>query len=262
MRATFICAALLLSIPCRAYAQPQAEKPAFDVASIKPVEQPVAGFGFGMGPGAAPAGAVMRLYGNFMDALEFRPGNVGTQPSGVTAGKLILEAFRLKPEQISGGPDWLYVDRFQLEAKAEGAGEDRLRLMLQTLLAERFHLATHRETRRLSVSFLVPAKGGPKLREVKRGSPFHTLPDDRHDNKFIDRGSIAHLAEVISNQPTVAQPVVDSTGLKGNYLFFVGWDQGGDFVGALQKQLGLKLKSGRAPIDVLVIDRIDQPDAN
>jgi uncharacterized protein (TIGR03435 family) len=260
MQASFIYAALLLLIPCRAYAQPQAEKPAFDVASIKPVEQPVAGFW--MGPGAAPVGPGMRMLGNFMDTLEFRPGNVGTQLTGVTAGKLILEAYRLKPEQLSGGPDWLYIDRFQLQAKAEAAGEDRLRLMLQTLLAERFHLVTHRVTRRLSVSLLVTAKGGPKLRELKRGSPFPTLPDDRHDNKFIDRGSIAHLAEVISNQPTVAQPVVDSTGLKGSYLFFVGWDQGGDFVGALEKQLGLKLKSGRAPIDALVIDRIDQPDAN
>jgi uncharacterized protein (TIGR03435 family) len=260
MQASFICAALLLSIPCGAYAQTRAEKPAFDVASIKPQEEPVAGFG--MGPGAAAGRPFSPVISSLMGKLEFRPGNVGTSPTGITAAKIIHEAYRLKPEQISGGSDWLYFDRFQLQAKAEGAGEDQLRLMLQTLLAERFHLVTHRETRRIPVYFLVPAKGGPKLQEWKSGGSFPTLPDDRHDNKFIERGSVAHLADLISNRPDVALPVVDSTGIKGNYLFFVGWSQGGDFIGAMKKQLGLTLKSGRAPIDVLVIDRIDKPDAN
>jgi uncharacterized protein (TIGR03435 family) len=262
MAASFICAALLCSVPCNAYAQAQAEKPAFDVASIKPMEEPFAGAGFGMGPGAAAGRPFIPAMGSLMGTLEFRPGNVGTSPIGITAAKLILEAYGLKPEQISGGPDWLNFDRFQLQAKAESAGEDRLRLMLQTLLAERFHMVTHHETRRMSVYFLVPAKSGPKLREWKRGGPVPTLPDDRHDNKFIERGPAAHLADLISSRPDVGLPVVDSTGLKGNYLFFVGWDQGGDFIGAMKRQLGLTLKPGRAPIDVLVIDRIDRPDAN
>jgi uncharacterized protein (TIGR03435 family) len=164
MQASFICAALLLSIPCSGYAQTQAAKSAFDVASIKPMEEPVAGFG--MGPGAAAGRPFIPAMGLFMGKLEFRPGNVGTSPIGITAGKVILEAYRLKPEQISGGPDWLFFDRFQLQAKAEGADEERLRLMLQTLLAERFHMVTHRETRRMPVYFLVPAKGGPKLKEI------------------------------------------------------------------------------------------------
>jgi uncharacterized protein (TIGR03435 family) len=260
MQAPFICAALLFSVPCNANAQTQAEKPAFDVASVKPMEEPVAGFG--MGPGAAAGRPLIPSVASLMATLEFRPGNVGTSPIGTTAAKVILEAYRLKPEQISGGPDWLYFDRFQLQAKAEGAGEDQLRLMLQTLLGERFHLVTHRETRRMPVYFLVPDHGGPKLREWKLGGPFPMLPDDRHDNKFIERGPIAHLADVISRRPDVARPVLDSTGLKGDYLFFVGWSRGADFLSAIQKQLGLALKSGRAPLDVLVIDRIDQPAAN
>jgi uncharacterized protein (TIGR03435 family) len=260
MQAFFICAALLLSIPCRAYAQTQAEKPAFDVASIKPMEEPVAGFG--MGPGAAPGSPFIRMVGSLMGALEFRPGNVETQPIGITARKLILEAYHLTPGQISDGPDWLDVDRFQLQAKAERAGQDRLRLMLQTLLAERFHLVTHGEIRRIPVFFLVQATSGPKLHEWKRGDLIATSGADRHDNKFIEHGSVAHLADVISTQPNVARPVVDSTGLRGDYLFFVGWNRGGDFLGAMQKQLGLKLKPGKAPMDVLVIDRIDKPDAN
>jgi uncharacterized protein (TIGR03435 family) len=260
MQASFICAALLLSIPCSGYAQTQAAKSAFDVASIKPMEEPVAGFG--MGPGAAAGRPFIPAMGLFMGKLEFRPGNVGTSPIGITAGKVILEAYRLKPEQISGGPDWLYFDRFQLQAKAEGADEERLRLMLQTLLAERFHMVTHRETRRLSVYFLVPAKGEPKLKEWKSGSSFPTLPDDRHDNKFIESGSVAHLADIISRRSDVGLPVLDSTGLKGNYLFFVGFNDAADFLYDMKKQLGLTLKSGKAPIDVLVIDRIDPPDAN
>lgn len=260
MQASFICATLLLSVPCSAYAQTEAGKPAFDVASIKPVEEPVPGFG--MGPGAAAGRPFIPTMGGLLGTIEFRPGNVGASPIGITAAKVILEAYRLKPEQISGGPGWLYFDRFQLQAKAEGADEDRLRLMLQTLLAERFHIVTHRETRRLSVNFLVPAKGGPKLQEWKTGGSFPTLPKDRHDNKFIERGSVAHLADIISRRSDVGLPVLDSTGLKGNYLFFVGFNDVGDFLDDMKKQLGLTLKSGRAPIDVLVIDRIDPPDAN
>lgn len=260
MKASFICAALLLSVPCGGYTQTQAEKPAFDVASIKPMEDPVARFG--MGAGAAAGRPFIPVMGGPMGMLEFRPGNVGTNPVGVTAAKVILEAYRLKPEQISGGPDWLYFDRFQLQAKAENADEDRLRLMLQTLLAERFHMVTHRETRRLPVNFLVAAKSGPKLREWKSGAALLTLPRDRHDNKFIEHGSVAHLADIISRRSDVGVPVLDNTGIKGNYLFFVGFEEEDDFLRELKKQLGLTLKSGRAPIDVLVIDRIDQPDAN
>ena len=115
MRASFICAALLFSVPCNAYAQTQAEKPAFDVASIKPMEEPVAEFG--MGPGAAAGRPLIPAVASLMATLEFRPGNVGAGPIGITAAKVILEAYRLKPEQISGGPDWLFFDRFQLQGQ-------------------------------------------------------------------------------------------------------------------------------------------------
>jgi uncharacterized protein (TIGR03435 family) len=63
---------------------------------------------------------------------------------GVTARRIILEAYRLTPYQLSGGPGWLDTDAFDLEAKAETANGNQLRQMLQTLLAERFQLVVHR----------------------------------------------------------------------------------------------------------------------
>jgi uncharacterized protein (TIGR03435 family) len=128
------------------------EKPlAFDAASIKPSGS---GGGGRMGGGGG--------------IVQITPGRVLAR--NVTARRLVLAAYRLTPYQLSGGPAWLDSDRFELEAKAETASnEKQLRLMLQTLLGQRLKLVVHRETEEMRVYALVVGKNGPKIYEVKEG---------------------------------------------------------------------------------------------
>lgn len=149
-----------------------------------------------------------------------------------------------------------------LEAKAEGANENQLRQMLQTLLAERFKLVVHREAREMAVYALLVGKNGTKLREWKEGDPMPEFGSGGHPNNFRDRGTMQRLADVLSSGPAVGRPVLDKTGLKGVYVFYVEWDDGEDFLPALQQQLGLKLEPQKAPVDNLVINHIEKPDAN
>jgi hypothetical protein len=115
MQASFICAALLVSIACRAYAQTQAEKPAFDAASIKPNNSPPGGRG-------GPVGGSVRFT------------EEGVAGRKATVRRIIQAAYRLTEYQVSGAPGWLDSDTFDVEAKTETpANKDQLRQMLQTL---------------------------------------------------------------------------------------------------------------------------------
>ena len=228
----------------------------FDAASIKPHSG--AGGGRDGGPGSLPP-----LARGGSGALRLSPGRVTSAPPGVTARKLILEAFHLAPYQLSGGAGWLDSDRFDLEAKAEGANEYQLRQMLQTLLAERFKLVVHRETKEMPVYALVVAKNGPKFHEWKEGDPLPAFGSGGRANNFRDVGTMQRLADVLSSGPdTIGRPMLDKTGLKGVYVFYVEWDEGEDFLPAMQQQLGLKLEPQRGPVDNLVINHIEKPDAN
>jgi uncharacterized protein (TIGR03435 family) len=225
----------------------------FEIASIKPFS------GGGGGRNGGTGGSLPRAISG---GLRFTPGRVVSAPAGVTAGKMILEAFHLAQYQLSGGPGWLDSDRFDLEAKAEGADENQLRQMLQTLLADRFKLVVHRETKEMPVYALVVAKNGPEFHEWKEGDRMPEFGSGGHPNNFRDRGTIQRLADVLSSGPDVGRPVLDKTGLKGVCVFYVEWDEDEDFLPAMQQQLGLKLQPQRGPVDNLVIDHIEKPDAN
>jgi uncharacterized protein (TIGR03435 family) len=226
----------------------------FDSASVKPFRG-----GGGGRAGSAVVGPPRAANG----ALRFMPGKVVSAPTaGVTAGKIILEAFHLTESQLSGGPSWLGSARFDLEARAEGANDNQLRQMLQTLLADRFKLVVHRETKVMPVYALVVAKNGPKFHEWKEGDPLPAFGSGGHPNNFRDRGTMQRLADVIAGDPMVDQPVLDKTGLNGVYAFYFEWDDGEDFLHALQDQLGLKLERQKAPLDHLIIERIEMPEAN
>ena len=81
----------------------------------------------------------------------------------VTLKRLVVEAYAVAPPQVFGGPKWLDENEYDVEAKADRpAAKEQLRLMLRTLLAARFHLAVHRETRELKVYAMVAGKSGPK----------------------------------------------------------------------------------------------------
>jgi uncharacterized protein (TIGR03435 family) len=226
----------------------------FDVASIKPYT------GGGGGRNGGPGGNPPQAGGG--GALRLTPGRVATAPGGVTARRIVLEAYHLTQYQLAGGPGWMDSDRFDLEAKAEGATDTQLRQMLQTLLAERCKLVVHRETREMSVYALLLGKNGPILHQWKEGDPMPAFGSGGHANNFRDRGTIQRLADVLSASPDVGRPVLDKTGLKGVYVFYVEWDEGEDFLPAMQKQLGLKLEPQRGPVDNLVIDHIEKPEPN
>jgi len=228
----------------------------FDAASIKPHSNALRG-GRNGGTGGNPPIAV-RGGG----ALRYTPGSVTSSPAGVTARKIILEAFHLTQYQLSGGPAWLDSDRFDLEAKDDGGNEGQLRQMLQSLLAERFQLVVHRDVKEMPVYALVVGKNGTKLREWKEGDPIPEFGSGGHANNFRDKGTMRHFADFLSNGPAAGRPVLDKTFLPGVYVIYVEWDEGEEFLPVMQEKLGLKLESQKARMDVFVIDSIQKPSEN
>jgi uncharacterized protein (TIGR03435 family) len=200
---------------------------------------------------------------------------------------LIRFAYGLPESRIVGGPGWLDATKFDVDAKADEAEDAHLKglsgdegrlekqKMLQALLADRFRLVTHLETRELPVYGLVAAKGGAKFLESKAQGT--TVDGGR--GKIDVRGgdnSVALLAEELAKQ--LDRVVIDQTGIQGRYNLSLRWapddgaasipggsaasDAGPSIFTAIQEQLGLKLESQKGPVQVLVIDKIEMPSEN
>lgn len=240
-------------------AQPApAQPPTFDAVSIKPLPP-------GSGRGPRPATGDVRF------PLKYTTGMVA---GSATASGLIQQAYGLTPHQVSGGPDWLASDRFCLEAKSAGPAEkDQLRLMLQVMLADRFKLVLHHETKEMPVyaiaksGLLYEAKpGDPPLsntRDLKSaGYEFHHQIDGALAGTFADRSSMQGLAELLSRNPAVDRPVLDKTGLQGVYVLLVQWGENESLMSAAEDQFGLKFESQKAPLDAVVVDSIQKPSEN
>ena len=199
---------------------------------------------------------------------------------------------------IAHAPKWVSSDEsYVINAQAEGnPTKDQMRLMLQSLLADRFKLAVHFERREFSVLALVleePGKTGPKLNPhcndppcdvAKVTSDVFVIPCglvqavDRPNNSILAAGrsltmeEIAQFLSSISISGNFAHPVVDQTGLVGRLDFSLQWtrqtnntvtpDPGTSMQEALEDQLGLKLKSTKAFMDNLVIDHVERPSEN
>jgi len=174
---------------------------------------------------------------------------------------MILEAYHLTAYQLSDGSGWTDSDLFEIDAKAETADTNRLRQMLQTLLAERCKLAVHRGTREMPVYALTVAKNGPKFKKWKEGDPLPPFDSGGHPQAFRDVGTMQHLADTLSDDE-LGRPVIDKTGLGGFYLFYVGFDTQQDFLLDLQDQLGLKVESQKTSVEVTIIDHVEKPTAN
>jgi uncharacterized protein (TIGR03435 family) len=210
---------------------------------------------------------------------------VGTSLSGprFTADAMSLEnlityAYGLRDYQVSGVPPWgrstVDADRYNIAAKAEGDGvlsPDQSKVMLQSLLADRFRVAFHRETRQLPVYELVVAKNGPKLKEsAPDAQTMLMMGGSRGIEITATRVGIAMLVNQISNHNGVDRPVLDKTQLTGSYDFKLTWTLESGALGtdpeavsiALQEQLGLKLESAKAPLEILVIDHAEKPSEN
>jgi uncharacterized protein (TIGR03435 family) len=188
----------------------------------------------------------------------------------VTMLSVVLRAFGVMGPQIVGAPEWLTSDRYDILAvTGDGAAltDVSRREYLQQLLAERCRFTFHRETREIRVYALVPAKDGPKV--VARAGPgeyaMRVQPaDDGRLRLRSTRGNMARLAEILTGQ--VGELVIDETGLTGEYDFTLEWAPalnesagGASLFTAVVEQLGLRLESGRRPMEAIVIDLIERP---
>jgi uncharacterized protein (TIGR03435 family) len=200
-------------------------------------------------------------------------GEGGIDAHNVTLKRSIIGAYRIGPNEIVGGPDWLDEDRFDILAKAEQStnGDAVLMDMLQTLLADRFKLKLHRETRTMTAYVLEVGKNGPKLEKAENGEA-STNSSNSNGRASIEAraSSMDRLARTLAR--SVDLPVVNRTGLDGNFNFKLQWtpqqsqpsnrpDDVSIFT-AIQEQLGLRLRSEKVPVEVLVIDSAEKPSAN
>jgi uncharacterized protein (TIGR03435 family) len=178
-----------------------------------------------------------------------------------TLRHLVGAAYDTPVYRVEGGPKWVDTTRFDVSAKAdEKASEAASRLMLRTLLAERFHLRLHNEDRSESVYVLRVGPRGSKLQESTANSTGRgcagSAPMTCH------KVTMATLAGALrANGTGIDLPVLDETGLKGNYDFTLAFAAGAaenasgpSIFDALQEQLGLNLQASKRPINVLVID--------
>ena len=250
-------ALLIVAAVCCGQDKPAVQdKPAFDVASIKP------------NPGS-PDGAI----------------SFNVAPSGrVTARNidvwgLIRQAYRLRDSQIAGGPDWIRKRTFDLQAQpAAGTPtpvpNERAMAMLQTLLEERFHLKWHRESRPSKAYGLIVAEHGSKLHPATGEGPGRTSGRTRFGDLDTPSMTLESLCQILEFE--LGHPVVNRTGLSGPYAVKLQWaseraraakNQTDDaalpsLFTAVQEQLGLKLESITAPVDIFVIDSVELPTEN
>jgi uncharacterized protein (TIGR03435 family) len=244
----------------------------FEVVSIKPAKNPNGGW-------------------------ALNPTDDGVRGLNVPLEYLIHQAYGIHEDyRYSGAPNWIKSENYDVEAKMESSVADAFRKlpraqqevalehMLQVVLAERFNLKVHRETKELPVYFLVVARGGPKLQESKPN------PDDPNAPRNASWGGtvrgpltistaklmpIEDLASELSR--SVGRMVLDKTGLTGKYDFTLQYvreqiavtpsadtsdSSDTSIFRALQDQLGLKLESGKGPVEIIVIDHVERASGN
>jgi len=225
-------------------------QPAFEAASVKRNTTPDPG----------------RQGALFRDHIAATEGRVTLR--NVTLQSCIKWAYGLQDPQIAG-PDWIRSERYDVVAKASGpATEEQLRAMLKSLLAERFRLAAHMETRTLSAVELAAGKQAPRLRESD--APGAGAIRAAGGRIVAERATMAELAAALSDP--LRAPVVDRTGLPGRYDFTLDFtsfvpepgqtvDELSATVAVVRRQLGLELRPRKLPVPVLVVDRAEKSPA-
>jgi uncharacterized protein (TIGR03435 family) len=263
---------VVLGVPLSSHQSPSGDQTTFDVASVK-----------------------RNMSG---DAY----GTAGPQPGGrfvmvnLPVLRLIRAAYSvLNPSQIVGAPEWVSAERYDVTAAAGGdTSAPEMERMLRELLAERFKLRTHFESRDQDAFALVRATEigplPPQLRQVRvdcvtltaQPGTSSNLPRSSngappcglvHDGQKLAAGGITMAQFARNLTPLVGRPVVDRTGLVGHFEFTLEYatregnaagvpaanDSRPSIVAALHEQLGLRLDSRRMSVDVLVIDSVDRP---
>jgi uncharacterized protein (TIGR03435 family) len=243
--------------------------PTFDVASVKPNKS-----GSGM--------------------MRMMVKQDGFSCENISLKNLIASAYVVRQDLISGGPGWVESQGFDVDAKV--AAEDVAAMkkligrernsMLQSLLADRFHLKVHIETKVLPIYDLVVAKGGSKLTEVAPADVTAAEDKDPEHAKHpgmmtmgpgMLKGEALQMLSIANQISYVLEKtIIDNTGLKGKYDIDLKWtpeeaksgeddgssESGASIFTAVQEQLGLKLVSTKGPVETLVIDHVELPSEN
>jgi uncharacterized protein (TIGR03435 family) len=257
-------AVLFFLSPIQTLAQSQPAPPSFEVADVQ-----------------------INKSGEARMAVDFLPGGKLSMRN-VPMKIMIAMAYHVRPDALTGGPGWLDSDRFDVVAKAlQTTSSDEIRLMLRTLLAERFKLAVHADHKMGPAYALMVGKTGPKLQASEaalltdqRCGPGEGAAGQKH--VACQHITMAMLAEELQEiaPRDIAVPVVDQTSLPGAYNFNLDWtpavraaagappdpshdtpDSGPTLFDALETQLGLKLESKKLPLPVIVIDRVERTPA-
>ncbi|HWC95999.1 MAG TPA: TIGR03435 family protein [Candidatus Sulfopaludibacter sp.] len=190
-------------------------------------------------------------------AVESDPAMV--RYSNITLKNLLAMAYRINSDLVSG-PEWIDSAQYDVAARLPpDTAKDRVPAMLQRLLTERFKLAVHRETKEQRAYLLVVAKGGPKLKEGRaEGGQSQMWPGGISGPSM----PVGVLASMVGR--FLGYQVVDKTGLTGTYDIMLRFtpenskEPGTDLRAALQEQLGLRLETGKAPVETLVVDRAER----
>jgi uncharacterized protein (TIGR03435 family) len=280
----FLCAssAIRAQAPVNATDAPAPQKPTFEVASVKPID-----------PGGACCSPPQ------VDRGRFAYRNTLYNLIGQAYRAFFPCATKDDSGDCAfpGAPAWIYKDRFAVEAtmlnglpsysRSEfmGGRTPELNQMLQALLEDRFKLKVHWEARTVPVYTLTVAKNGSKLKTIEKPpeTPFGIfstrLPNGNTRTTLTMQDS--SLQDFVNTFEFMDRPVLDRTGLEGSFDFAVVWESEPDepsnsgpgllaskmhtgisMFRAIEEQLGLKLEATKSPVQVLVIDHVEQPSAN
>ena len=241
--------------------------------------------------------ATIRLNKSHDNGERFEFTADGFAATNVSLMVLLKLAYGVEEDQIVGLPGWAKSERFDIAAKTEGVDLGKLSIeqrkhMIRPLLADRFQLGFHEVEKNVPAYVLVVAKNGPKLQPSKPDGT-GPLPDHQHTLRMMGRGYVLGLGvpmELIVQMLTdqLGRPVIDRTGLKGDFDFTLRWtsdegleplqsqkDSNQEKIGsigsdsewptlftAVDEQLGLRLKGENGPAGAIAIDHVEAPSAN
>jgi uncharacterized protein (TIGR03435 family) len=268
--------AMGVSLPGQESRTSQADLPAkfreFDVASVKP----------------------SKATSNFF-RMSFTPDGVKIENGSLL---MVIRAayglFNSLDDKFLNIPGWAKTEKFDVEAKVSPADVEEYKkltmaqrqLMMQALLADRFKLQAHRETKEQPVYQLQVMKSGSKLREAKPGEGNEAGGSMKRSRDQLEGTGVMMSQLVSALTQTVSRTVMDKTGLTGRYDFTLHWTpdeegvpvlkaadntqptnevaaaSGPSIFTAVQEQLGLRLEPARGPVECLVIDHVEQPSEN
>jgi uncharacterized protein (TIGR03435 family) len=243
-------ASILVFCSCAAWGQSADPAPAFEVASVKATPQAV------QGP----------EMGRKTDTITPSPG--GLTMLNVRLKSAVQWAYHLQPIQVSG-PGWIESNRYDIVAKTSGpVTTEQLRRMTQTLLADRFKLAVHKETKEMAAYVVTVGKNGHKLKPSEGEGEMQLKPGPNRMVAQFTHVTLAQLAEMTSSP--LQGVVVDETGLKGQWDFTLDVSNMGMtqptgiddainmIIQVLNEQLGIKVDQKRVPAELLIVDHAEK----